>query len=73
MSRQVAFVTGSSRGIGLAAALELARQGFNIALNARSDGDELDNAARLIEAEGVKACKAACDVSKIAEHDAVLD
>ncbi|TIV64422.1 MAG: 3-ketoacyl-ACP reductase, partial [Mesorhizobium sp.] len=32
-SRHAAFVTGSSRGIGLAAALELARRGFGVALN----------------------------------------
>ncbi len=73
MSRQVAFVTGSSRGIGLAAALELARHGFDIALNARSGGDELDSAARTVEAEGVKVCKVPLDVAQIGDHDVVLD
>lgn len=72
MSKQVALVTGSSRGIGLGAALELARAGFDIALNARSDGDELEAAAKQIEALGVRAFKAAFDVSLIDEHDAVL-
>ena len=73
MSGQVAFITGSSRGIGLASALELAREGFDIALNARSDGAELDEAARLVAAEGVRVVKAPLDVSRIEEHDAVLD
>ena len=72
MSGQVALVTGSSRGIGLGAALALARAGFDIALNARSGGEELDAAAAAVEAEGVRAYKAAFDVSDIAGHDAVL-
>lgn len=72
MSGQVAFVTGSSRGIGLASAVALARKGFDVALNARSDNDELDAAAKTIEAEGQKAHKAAFDVSKIDQHDAIL-
>lgn len=70
---QVAFVTGSSRGIGLAAAVELAKAGFDIALNARSDGAEMDKAIATIEALGVKAYRACCDVAKIDELGTVLD
>ena len=33
MSGEAAFVAGQSRGIGLAAAIELARAGFDVALN----------------------------------------
>jgi len=33
MTGQVALITGSSRGIGLGAAIELAKSGFAIALN----------------------------------------
>ncbi|WP_298852799.1 3-ketoacyl-ACP reductase [uncultured Ruegeria sp.] len=73
MSRQVVLITGSSRGIGLAAAVELAKAGFDIALNARSDNEELDNATRTIEELGVKAFKANFDISKINEHTGVLD
>jgi len=73
MSRQVAFITGSSRGIGLAAAIELAKAGFDIALNARKDGPELQQAANTIEALGVKTYRAAFDVSKIGTHDDILD
>ena len=73
MTGQVALVTGSSRGIGLAAAVALARAGFDIALNARSEGDELGAAAKAVEAEGRKAFKAAFDVSNIEQHDTVLD
>ena len=36
MTKQVAFVTGASRGIGKACAVELARAGFDIAITART-------------------------------------
>lgn len=73
MSGQVALITGSSRGIGLASAVALARSGFDVALNARSDGEELDTAAAAVAAEGRKVHKAAFDVSAIDCHDAVLE
>lgn len=41
LSRQI-LVTGSSRGIGRAIALELARQGFDIAVHCRSKRDEAE-------------------------------
>ena len=73
MSRHVALVTGSSRGIGLSAALELARAGFDVALNARAESEELETAAAAIEAEGAKAFKVAFDVSRLDEHEAILN
>src|SRR5690606_14802119 len=36
MSRKVALVTGASRGIGRACAIELARRGFDVAVAART-------------------------------------
>ncbi len=69
MTRQVALITGSSRGIGLAAALELAREDFDIAVNSFPDSRELDDAVEAVEAAGVKAYKADFDVSKIDAHE----
>jgi NAD(P)-dependent dehydrogenase (short-subunit alcohol dehydrogenase family) len=36
MSERVAFVTGASRGIGKATAVELAKAGFDVAIMART-------------------------------------
>lgn len=51
MSRRV-LVTGSSRGIGRAIALQLAQQGFNIAVHCRHRRDEAEQVATEIQALG---------------------
>ncbi|GAJ25976.1 3-oxoacyl-[acyl-carrier protein] reductase [Liquorilactobacillus sucicola DSM 21376 = JCM 15457] len=57
-----AFVTGSSRGIGAAIALQFAKEGCNVILNGRKNvSDEL---IKKIEAQGVKCKVALGDVSK---------
>ena len=72
MMRPVALVTGSSRGIGLGAAVALAREGFAIALNAPVDDDELKAAVKTVKAEGVPVFAAAFDVTDLAAHDRIL-
>ena len=69
--RPVALVTGSSRGIGLAAAKALARQGFAVAVNGPADDAELR--AAVAEVSAIGPCVAAAfDVTEIAGHDAAL-
>lgn len=69
--RQVALVTGSSRGIGLAAAKALARDGFAVAVNGPTDDAELRAAVAEVSALGP--CVAApFDVTDLAGHDAAL-
>ncbi|WP_170335405.1 3-ketoacyl-ACP reductase [Ruegeria arenilitoris] len=69
MSRPAALVTGSSRGIGLAAAVALAREGFAIAINGPQMDDELQGALDTIRALEVPAIAAPFDVSEIGTHD----
>lgn len=73
MSVQAALVTGSSRGIGLSAALKLAEAGFNVAVNGRSDNQQLADAAEAVGRFGVKVCKVAMDVRELARDGSALD
>lgn len=67
-----AFITGSSRGIGLSTALELARNGFAVALNGPAMDAELQSAADRVREIGVPVCLMALDVSEIEAHDRSL-
>ena len=51
-SDRLAFIIGASRGIGSAAALRLARDGFNIAASCRGDTSRLDDLRSQVEAMG---------------------
>lgn len=57
-----ALVTGASRGIGLAIADALAREGVNISICARNAAD-LKSAAAVLGKHGVKVHTARCDVA----------
>lgn len=70
--RQVALVTGSSRGIGLAAAEALAREGFAIGVNGPVADAELAAAAERISALGVPVVAAPFDVADLSRHDTEL-
>lgn len=72
MSGQVALITGSSRGIGLGAALALAREGFAIALNGPADDDELRAAVARVRETGVRVHAAPFDVTDLSAHEAAL-
>lgn len=60
---KAAIVTGATRGIGKAIALELARRGSNVAFNFAKSVDEAETVKSEIEAHGVKAFAESCDVS----------
>ena len=58
-----AIVTGGTRGIGKAIALELASRGANVAFNYSKSADEAEKLNAEIEALGAKAFAAQCDVA----------
>ncbi|TQS75591.1 3-oxoacyl-[acyl-carrier-protein] reductase [Ornithinibacillus gellani] len=60
---KVALVTGASRGIGRAIALELASQGAHVVVNYAGSEAKAQAVVEEIEAMGCKACKIQADVS----------
>ncbi len=62
MTNKTAFVTGASRGIGRACALELSKAGAKVALAARDLG-KLEEVASQIRSAGGEAFVVAMDVS----------
>lgn len=58
-----AIVTGGTRGIGKAIALELANRGCHVAFNFARSAEEAEKLKAEIEAIGVKAFAAQCDVA----------
>lgn len=58
-----ALVTGSSKGIGRAVAIELARGGANVTINCTSSRTAAEEVQREVEKLGRKAIIVACDVS----------
>src|SRR5918911_3534920 len=60
---RVAIVTGGTRGIGRAIALELARRGADVAFNYARSADAAETLKGELEALGVQALAARCDVA----------
>ena len=73
LTGKVAIVTGGSKGIGKAIALELAREGVDVALAARTKAD-LDAAAAEISAEtGRKAIGIPTDTTSADDVQRMVD
>lgn len=71
--KQVALVTGAARGIGLGAALALAREGFDVAINSLFDDEELAGAVAKVQTLGVRAIGVPFDVTDLAAHAPALE
>lgn len=67
LERRTALVTGGTTGIGHAIALELARQGAQVAVNYRRDGPSVRDTIAALEAIGRPCCAVAADVRKADE------
>lgn len=70
---RVAIVTGSGRNIGRATALELARRGAAVVVNARANRREAEGVVGEIEALGGKAIAAVADVGDQAQVNAMVE
>ena len=66
---KVAFITGATRGIGRAIALELAKEGYNIALNYRTENEALESLKKEISDMGVECYPVQGDVSKAEDSE----
>jgi 2-deoxy-D-gluconate 3-dehydrogenase len=72
LAGQTALVTGASRGLGRAIALQLAASGANVALGVR-DAAQDDGLVAEIEALGVSAIAVGMDVTDLAGSRAAID
>ena len=75
-TRRAALVTGSSRGIGLAVAEQLAAAGFNVALNCSSEAGLSalrEQAGRIAGEHGVQVVAIAASVADEAEANALVE
>jgi len=69
---KVAVVTGSTKGIGLAAAEALLASGAQVVVSARNEGEVAAVGKRLLEAHPKRVAAQACDVRLEAQVDALF-
>jgi NAD(P)-dependent dehydrogenase (short-subunit alcohol dehydrogenase family) len=67
-----ALITGGTKGIGAAIAIDLARQGCDVATNGRHDDASMAAVRRQVEAAGRKCISVIADVSKPEDIDRLV-
>src|SRR5574338_1262493 len=72
LENRVALVTGGSRGIGRAVALELAARGAAVVVNYHRSAESADQVVKQIESAGGKAAAFQADVSDFRQADALV-
>ncbi|HHX66986.1 MAG: 3-oxoacyl-[acyl-carrier-protein] reductase [Miniphocaeibacter sp.] len=71
-NKKVALVTGAGRGIGRTIAIELAKEGYNIALNFRSNEEEANLVKEECEKNGAEVLLVKADVSVYEECEKIF-
>ncbi len=72
-NKPVALVTGGSRGIGFGCATQLARQGFNVAINGMRDESQIAEPIEQLKALGADVCYCQGDIGSAEARAAMLD
>lgn len=70
---KVALITGATRGIGKQIAIKLAKEGYDIAINYRTENEDLINTKKEIENENVKCLAVKGDVSNFEDTKRFVD
>lgn len=73
MSREIALVTGGSRGIGRAICVQLAKDGYDIVFNYQRGVEAAEETKKLCEAEGARVCMVQADISSSEECTALVE
>lgn len=71
--KKTALITGSSRGIGRAIAIELAKKGFDCIINCKENIEKAEEVVNEIRTLGVKAIYIKADISKYDEVSSMFD
>ncbi len=70
--KKTAIITGSSRGIGLATAKQLAEDGFNIVMVATGDREKNDRAVREVEEKGAEVLYVKANVAESDDRERIV-
>jgi len=71
--KKVALITGGSRGIGLGIANELARNGFNLAINGVRDESAVAPVLDNLRASGVDVFYCQGNIAKAGDRDTIIE
>jgi NAD(P)-dependent dehydrogenase (short-subunit alcohol dehydrogenase family) len=70
---KTALVTGAAKRLGRAIALDLAAQGWNVAIHYNGSQEDADSAAQAVRAYGGESATLQCDLSKESETALLVD
>ena len=73
MGNKVALITGSSRGLGRAIAIELAKSGYNVVINYNNSELRANEVNKEVKKYGVKSLVIKCDISNEDEVKVMVD